>query len=242
MSGLESVLVTKENRSQGLSYEKELIDSLQAVEQLTSAIIDPPHHGSDELAGMDFALEGGWQTFTGSDRQVRYVGGKCCDTVIGLRQERSSGQFREFSRLNVGFAEGGISSIASGGAWVFVAGELDHRVVVLRLCHDWYQNRSRLLVMRVLSGGIVPSSLATTKDGSLLCVLDRGESTVRFYACRMNGRLDLISRREVRLTAKSIRMDQGCKNLLVHHGSLGETKLELESIFENIAADATVNA
>lgn len=178
----------------------------------------------------------------GHDKQTVYLASRSESILVGFRNDRASNCLREFNRINLGFSSGGISSVAAGGVWIYAAGDLDNRLVVLRLCHDWYQNRTRMLVMRVIDGGRCPQSIVTSPDGSLLSVLYRGDASVRFYHCRMNGSLDLVAERKVHSAAQSISwaIDPVC--LAIDHGSLGNSFIELESIFENIAELGNVRA
>ncbi len=178
----------------------------------------------------------------GHDKQTVYLASRSDSILVGFRSDRASSCLREFNRINLGFSSGGISAVAAGGVWIYAAGDFDNRLVVLRLCHDWYQNRTRMLVMRVIDGGGCPKSVVTSPDGSLLSVLYQADASVRFYHCRMNGSLDLVAERKVRSTAQSIYWDNEPARLAVDHGSLGNSYIELESIFENIAELGNVRA
>lgn len=180
-----------------------------------------------------------------------YVASPLNSTLVGYHGERPDGQPQEFCRLRLGLQNGGISSVAVGGTWVFAACGEDNRVVVLRLCHDWYQNRTRLLVMRVVDGGQAPTSMVTNKHGSIVGVLYAGESLLRVYRCSVNGKLDLVHEHSVPGKSISLAFDEATSSisvkspldsdeLLSHPTSppenvmFGQSRLELESIFDEI--------
>lgn len=164
------------------------------------------------------------------DGRRTYSASRSSSTLVGYYNSPGE-QPEEFCRVRLGLSSGGISAVAVGGTWVFAAcGEAD-RVVVLRLCHDWYQNRTRLLVMRIVDGGLNPTRVVTSKHGSIVCVLYSGENLVRVYRCLHNGKLDVTMTIPVDANCRAIEMDESSMTLRIF-SACGHQTVELESIFE----------
>lgn len=186
-------------------------------------------------------LPGNAFKFLSPDGQSLYVASDMSSWLVGFKIDRPTKKLTEFCRINLGLQVAGISSIASGGVWVFATARRCNRMVVLRLSHDWYQNRTRLLVMRVIDGGGLPTSVATSSDGSRVCVLYSGESVVRIYRCLLNGRLECLGTKMVSENATGLKIDEHSGKLIIQR-TVGKSSLKLESIFEKTRRPATVLA
>lgn len=162
-----------------------------------------------------------------------YAATASSSVLVGYHNDSTTGHREEFCRIRLGLQTGGISSIAVGGTWVFAACGPANRVVVLRLCHDWYQNKTRLLVMRVVDGGTNPTKVVSSKHGSIVSVLYSGESLVRVYRCLANGKLEMQNQFAVPQDATNIELDDFGSSILVT-GPFGLQTIELESIFKEI--------
>lgn len=215
----------------------------QVSEQLT--ILHQSHtnwigpEGSSIKADLEHFFQGPANQSVSADGTILYASSENSSWLIGHRIDRRSGQIREFTRLKLGMPIGGITNIAAGGVWVFVAGATAKRLIVLRLCHDWYQDRTRLLVMRLMDLMDEPTSLATQQDGDLVAILFGKLREVHFYRCRMNGRLEFCGSTSVPSGTESIKLSAS-EGELEFSGSFGTGKQKLESIFQKFCSIATV--
>jgi hypothetical protein len=223
------------------------IDQAMDHLEMLESTLDPSGVSGHELASSTLSLpvknafEENWLTclpgpttkFPSPDGRRFYVASELSNWLIGFHTNAKTRQTEEFYRLKLGLQTGGISSVAVGGTWVFAACGAANRVVVLRLCHDWYQNRTRLLVMRVVDGGSNPVSVACNAAGDLVCVLYSGESLIRVYQCSLNGQLEPIGQRRVRANAKSLSIHESDGFLRIRR-DVGSSRIKLESIFENL--------
>lgn len=197
--------------SDSLEQQATLIRVDQAMDKLTML--------ADELTSSPNAVllaSGlGDQAFAtpSPDGRRTYVASTQSSSLVGFVTPNRNTEPVEFCRLRLGLQRGGISSVAVGGTWVFAACGEDNRIVVLRLCHDWYQNKTRLLVMRVVDGGKTPISIVTNKEGSKVGVLYSGESLLRTYRCSVNGKLELLEETTVPDTATGLYFDEATSTI-----------------------------
>lgn|GEM_PF-6412396 len=212
-----------ENFQQLEAHWKELVS-----ENLDLALYWPS--GKPISEPYDLGIEGENRISVSHDGKTVYVSSQESPWIVGLRTERQTGMLREFTRIRLGLAQGGVSMVATGGVWVFASSELSNRVVVLRLCHDWYQDRTRLIVMRVIDGGQGPREMAVSSDGNVVAIQYCGEQLVRLYQCRINGRLEPSMTYPVTSGGIQMIIAEAEKQLLVS-SAVGVRRFELESIF-----------
>jgi hypothetical protein len=175
------------------------------------------------------------------DGHKLYVASRKSSWLVGFRVDSNNGRTEEFCRLQLGLQHGGIGDVAVGGPWVFAACDLSTRIFVLRLCHDWYQNRTRLLVMRIVEGGPRPDAICSTRDGSLVAVLHRSARQVQIYRCFVNGRLDSAAVVPVCQDASDIEFTPAADALAVRR-TVGQMRISLESILGDSWNSGSVRA
>lgn len=209
-------------------------ESLELLQVDTPSSRKPSHFlwpdGKPISEPYGFELEGEQLLAFSPDGLNAYLTSSESAFLIAFRCDRNVGELREYSRVQLGFTKAGASAVASGGVWVFVACEPENRVLVLRLCHDWYQDRTRLLLMRVVHEAGGPNALAASRDGRHVAVAFRNERFVRIYHCRMNGRLELCAQHYLSSDIKELRFSEKPQALVVCDG-VGSQVISLESIF-----------
>lgn len=209
-------------------------ESLDLLQVDTPSPRNPPHFvwpdGKSVSEPYECELEGKQLLAFSPDGLNAYLTSSESALLIAFKCDRTVNELREYSRVQLGFTKAGASAVASGGVWVFVACEPENRVLVLRLCHDWYQDRTRLLLMRVVHEAGGPNALAASRDGRHVAVAFRNERFVRIYHCRMNGRLELCAQHYLSRDIKELRFSEKPQALIVCDG-VGSQMISLESIF-----------